>query len=101
MTRAVQIIAWWCVPALWAFNMQFGQIAPYGDCVSQRSSSGIVTFGIVVIAVAIAVFASRQARPLAGTDRFLVLSGSLLTSILGFALLLQGLATLMIDPCLR
>jgi phosphatidylserine synthase len=101
MTRAMQITAWCGVPALWAFNMQFGQIAPYADCVAQRSWSGLVTSAILCVAVAVVLVSSIKLRRMAGIDRFLLLSGCLITSIFSFAVMLQGLASLVIDPCAR
>jgi hypothetical protein len=101
MTRAMQIVTWCCVPMLWAFNMQFSQVVPYADCVAQRSWSGLVTSAIFCIAVAVVLASLIQLRRMAGINRFLMLSGCLITSIFSFAVLLQGLASLVIDPCVR
>jgi hypothetical protein len=97
----MHIIGWWSIPALWAMATQFGQILPYADCTTEHAWSAVMCFTIVGTAVVVAAASWRRARDLAGTDRFLASSGCLIASILGFAVLLQGLATLVIDPCQR
>lgn len=101
MMRTLQTVGWCIVPALWAVNTQFGQLSPYVDCVTQRSWSGLASFAIFAIAVAVCIVTTLAARRLVGTDRFRGLSGGLIISIFAFAVLLQALATLVIDPCAR
>lgn len=101
MTRAFQTIGWWCVPVLWALGTQFGQILPYADCATMHAWSAVMCFTIIGVAVAVAAVSWLQARRLTGTDRFLAWSGSLIASIFGLAVSLQGLATVVIDPCMR
>jgi hypothetical protein len=101
MMRTVRMVASCIVPALWAVNTQFGQMSPYVDCATQRSWSGLASFAILAVAVAAGIVTTLSARRLAGTDRFRGLSGGLIISIFAFAVLLQALATLVIDPCAR
>jgi uncharacterized membrane protein YkvI len=101
MTRTLQMAGCCIVPALWAINTQFGQMSPYVDCVTQRSWSGLANFAILAVAVAVAIVTTLAARRLAGTDRFRGVAGGLIISIFAFAVLLQALATLVIDPCAR
>jgi hypothetical protein len=99
MKRVAYTMGWWSVPALWALNMQLGQILPYDDCVAQHSRTGVTTLIIIVAAAGVGAVSGIHARRLVGTERFLALAGSLIASIIAFALLLQGLATLVIEPC--
>jgi hypothetical protein len=101
MMRTVQMVAWCIVPALWALNTQFVQMSPYVDCITQRSWSGHASFAILAVAVAVGIVTTLAARRLVGTDRFRGLSGGLIILIFAFAILLQALATLVIDPCAR
>jgi hypothetical protein len=101
MMRTLHMVGWITVPALWAINTQFGQMSPHVDCVTQRSWSGLASVAVLVVAIAIGIGTMLAAHRLVGTDRFRVLSGALIISIFAFAMLLQALATLVIDPCAR
>jgi hypothetical protein len=101
MNRLGETIGWWGAPTVWALNTQFGQALPYADCVTQRSWSGMASFVTLAIALLAAGWSARAATHLSGTQRFVAMSGSGISSIVAFAVLLQGAATLVIDPCLR
>ena len=101
MNRLGHTIGWWGAPFVWAINMQFSQTLPRADCVTQQSLSGAATAVTLAFAVVAAGWSARTARHLTGTQRFIALSGSGISSIVAFAVVLQGIATLVIDPCLR
>jgi hypothetical protein len=101
MTRLDHTIGWWGAPLAWALNTQLGQTLPYADCVTQHSWSGMATLVTLAAAIVAAGWSARVASDLSGTQRFVALSGSGISSIVAFAVLLQGAATLVIDPCLR
>jgi hypothetical protein len=94
-------------PALWAVNMQAGQILPYGDCGSHRHLSAIVPLLSVLLALA-SGYASWRARSapdaqdLGGQPwRFIAVLGGLVALVFAFALLLQGAAGLVLTGCER
>jgi hypothetical protein len=101
MNRLGYMIGWWGAPSVWAINTQLGQTLPYADCVTQHSWSGLSTIVTLAMAIIATTWSTRRARLLFGTERFLVLSGSGISAIVAFAVMLQGIATLVIDPCLR
>jgi hypothetical protein len=101
MTRPGHTIGWWGAPMVWALNTQLGQTLPHADCVTQHSWSGMATFLTLAVSIFAAGWSARIAGGLSGTQRFVALSGSGISSIVGFAVLLQGAAILVIDPCLR
>jgi hypothetical protein len=101
MNRLGHTIGWWGAPMAWAINMQLGQTLPHLDCAMQRSWSGAATLVALAVAIGSVGWSIRAARHLSGTERFVAISGSGISSIVTFAVLLQGAATLVIDPCLR
>ncbi|WP_299716018.1 hypothetical protein [Tardiphaga sp.] len=82
-------------------NTELGQTLPYVDCVTRHSWSGVATVVTLAVAIAASAWSARTARQLAGTERFVALSGSGISSIVAFAVVLQGVATLVVDPCMR
>ncbi|MDB5624233.1 MAG: hypothetical protein JWR73_35 [Tardiphaga sp.] len=101
MTCLGRTIGWWGAPSAWALNTQFGQTMPYADCVTRHPWSGAATCVTLAVAIVAAGWSARAGQQLSGTQRFVAWSGSAISSIVSFAILLQGIATLMVDPCLR
>lgn len=89
-------------PFVWAVLMQLGLILPHADC---RAGSAW-TLGSSLLAAVIALVASglsRRAATREGTRYSLFLGnlGFLVGLAFSFALILQGAASMLIDPCLR
>ena len=94
-------------PTAWAINMQLGEILPYIDCRQQQRFSAIASF----IALAAACFAAaiswgwaRHARctaPLTNKSGFSASISALAALVFGFALFLQGIASLVLSGCER
>jgi hypothetical protein len=101
MNRLGHMIGWWGAPMAWAINMQLSQTLPHADCVARHSWSGLATLVTLAVATFAAGWSARTAGRLSGSQHFIALSGIGISSIVAFALVLQGLATLVIDPCLR
>jgi hypothetical protein len=94
-------------PALWALNMQAGQILPYDDCASGMHLSGIVPLVSVLVASGSALVSWRAGTPpkmeegAARPLRFVATLSTLAALLFAFALLLQGAAGLMLTGCER
>ena len=92
---------------VWAINMQLGQILPYADCARQSHWSAAISFLGVVAAVLTAAISwrwSEQARvaaPLTATSRFLAWISALSALLFAFAMLMQGIASLVLSGCER
>jgi hypothetical protein len=96
-------------PAVWAANTQLGEILPYTDCASGFRWSALNSFLAVLVSLAAAAVSWRAARAeVAGQepDRSMVFDftggfSALLALVFAFALLLQGLASLVLTGCER
>lgn len=92
---------------VWAINMQLGQILPYADCTRQSHWSAIVSFigvGAAVLTGAISWRWAEQARinaPLTDTSRFVAWISALSALLFAFAMLMQGIASLVLSGCER
>ena len=94
-------------PAVWAVNMQLGEILPNIDCIHQSRWSAIISF----VGATAAVFAgaiswrwadrARFAAPLTATSGFVASLGALATLVFAFALSMQGIASLVLSGCER
>jgi hypothetical protein len=93
--------------AVWAINMQLGQILPYTDCAQQSRWSAIISFTGVAAAVitgAVSWHSTRPARivaPLTATSRFIAWVSALSALVFAFALSMQGIASLVLSGCER
>jgi hypothetical protein len=91
-------------PAVWALNMQLGQVLPYAECgAGWRLSASISALCIVVACLSGWISwhaASRQPIEDAALRFMARLSGSL-ACIFAFALLLQAIAGLVLTGCER
>ncbi|EPE96463.1 hypothetical protein RGCCGE502_19975 [Rhizobium grahamii CCGE 502] len=86
-------------PALWAVGTGLGMILPYKDCDAGTSSTMLVTLLIVLTSFATTIALRRGGRSRIG------IFGTRLEVLLGlsfsFALMLQGAASVLLDPCLH
>jgi hypothetical protein len=92
----------WIAAAAWAAATQFGEMLPAADCIGPRRLA-IITFGAALVAMASAVWSGR-AFVVAGdhrTRRFLGCVSAMVGAVLSFALLMQGLASLVLTGCER
>jgi hypothetical protein len=94
-------------PTAWAINMQLGEILPYLDCQQQQRFSAIGSF----VALATACLAgaiswgwvrhARSTAPLTNKSGFSASISALAAMFFAFALLLQGIASLVLSGCER
>src|ERR1700712_4454083 len=92
-------------PALWAMNMQLGQILPYVDCARQSRLSAFISFIAAAAAILGAAISwrwahrARMAARLTATSSFLAWLSALSALNFAFALSLQGIASLVLSGC--
>ncbi|MCA1408746.1 hypothetical protein I6F26_08255 [Ensifer sp. IC3342] len=89
-------------PGAWAINTQLGQILPYVDCGAGVSWSTVASFVAVAVAFAGTVVSHARFGPSeARTNLFVAKLNVLAGLAFVFALLMQGAAAMLLDPCLR
>jgi hypothetical protein len=96
----------WFAPLIWAANMQLGQILPYADCRSQLHVSAITSFigAALAIASGLASWLTPR-RPIDETDghqrnaSFGSVLSAFSATIFTFALLMQGVAAMVLTGC--
>ncbi|MBY3179521.1 hypothetical protein HFO55_32790 [Rhizobium leguminosarum] len=89
-------------PAAWAISSQLGQMLPYADCDMGTGWTTFATFLASALAVAGALISLQSHVSTASRSaRFISKVGVLFGSSFAFALLLQGAATLLLNPCAR
>ena len=94
-------------PLAWAIGTQLGEILPYLDCQHQAQSSAIAAFSGMLLACLAAIMSwrstsrARMADSLTATSGFLGALSALSALIFGFALFLQGIASLVLSGCER
>ncbi|MEK9282832.1 hypothetical protein MTR72_24915 [Bradyrhizobium sp. ISRA442] len=105
---ALEVCAGFSVAAAaWIVNTQLGQILPYVDCQHQARYSAAASFAGAIAACAAgalswrAVRRSSTAEPLPPVLSFLGAMSALSVSIFAFALLMQGMASLVLSGCER
>ncbi len=98
----------WAAPLTWAVNMQLGQILPYDDCYVGAHSSAIASFAGGSVAALSGIISWRYGRRTRAdldawseTAFFGAAVSALSASIFTFALLMQGIASLMLTGCER
>lgn len=89
-------------PAAWAINTQLGQILPYGDCSAGARWTSLVAFITATAAIGGAIVSQRFGAAMASrTALFLSRLAFLFGLCFAFALVLQGAATVLVNPCLH
>ncbi len=96
----------WFAALIWAVNMQLGQILPYADCRSQLHWSAITSFAGAALATASGLVSWLAARKVIrggvaaqGNVDLGRTVGALSASIFTFALLMQGVAAIVLTGC--
>ncbi|MBB3318271.1 hypothetical protein FHT76_005776 [Rhizobium sp. BK176] len=86
-------------PFLWALNTQLGLLLPYRDCQLGTDWTLLAALAIVAISIATTIALRRRATSRIGIfgSRSEVLLGMSFT----FALILQGAAAVLLDPCVH
>jgi hypothetical protein len=94
-------------PLLWAVNVQAGQILPYADCAEHQRFAAMLALlsTVLVLGSAIVSWRARTGRPAAWASArsfgFVAVLGALVALIFALALLLQGIAGLVLNGCER
>jgi hypothetical protein len=96
----------WFAALVWAVNMQLGQILPYADCRSQLHSSAVVSFVGAALAIVSGLTSWQYPRRIGGaaclrnsTVHFGSTVSALSATLFTFALLMQGVASLVLSGC--
>ncbi|PSO14036.1 hypothetical protein [Bradyrhizobium sp. MOS003] len=95
----------WFAPLVWAVNMQLGQILPYADCRSQLHSSVIISFVGAALTSASGIASWSSPRRVGGeaaeqsNAHFGGIVSALSASVFTFALLMQGVAAVVLTGC--
>jgi hypothetical protein len=88
-------------PLAWAVGTQLGQIIPYLDCRRQMVWTPALCSALLLMSIAGAAASRLAPRPVGRTERFVIDAGFLIASTFVFALVLQGAASVLLDPCQR
>jgi hypothetical protein len=98
----------WVAPLVWAANMQLGQILPYADCRSQLHASALASMTAATIAALSGLSSWRSARSASAdadvsseTVSFAGTLSSLAALVFTFALVMQGIASMVLTGCER
>ena len=98
----------WFAALIWAGNMQLGQLLPYIDCRLSFHASAIASFGGAVLAMLSGFVSWSAARKIVNETsvrqdvvNFGVVVSMLSAAIFTFALLMQGVASLVLSGCER
>ncbi|MBR0995525.1 hypothetical protein JQ580_32930 [Bradyrhizobium japonicum] len=95
----------WFAALTWAVNMQLGQILPYADCRSQLPLSAVISFVGAALASTSGLaswWSLRRVAGVAAEQRNAHLGGivsTLSASVFTFALLMQGVAAVVLSGC--
>jgi hypothetical protein len=88
-------------PAAWAVATQLGQITPYIDCRQQVVWTPAFCAALLFVSIAGVAVSPLSPKPVGRAERFVVDAGFLIASAFVFALVLQGAASMLLDPCQR
>lgn len=98
----------WLAPLAWAVNMQLGQILPYTDCYGRPHTSAIASFasgGVAALSGIVSWRCARQTRADLDASRemasFAAMVSALSAFVFTFALVMQGIAAVMLTGCER
>ncbi|WP_407118883.1 hypothetical protein [Bradyrhizobium sp. LMG 9283] len=96
----------WLAPLVWAANMQLGQILPYADCHSQLHVSAITSFIGAALTTASGLASWLSPRRVLGKTGghqgnadFGSTVSALSAGLFTFALLMQGVAAMVLTGC--
>jgi hypothetical protein len=89
--------------AVWAANMQAGQILPYPECETGFPWTAITSWLAALIAIAAAILGWRAGKPegVASEKPAVTRVAPAAGLLFAFALILQGVAALVISACER
>jgi len=87
-------------PVLWAVNTQLGLVLPYSDCTYGLRWTLVASLAVMSCSV-VAAATLRARRPTSRTGLFLAKFETLLAVGFVFAIILQGAASALLDPCLH
>lgn len=88
-------------PLVWAATTQIGQILPYHDCETRMPSSAFMVAGGIAVTIAALLLSSSDKRMSGRSNIFIGRLSVGIALIFLFALALQALAAVMLDPCQR
>jgi hypothetical protein len=88
-------------PVAWAAGTQLGQITPYIDCRQQVVWTPAFCAALLFVSIAGAAVSRLSPKPVGRAERFIADAGCLIASAFVFALVLQGAASVLLDPCQR
>jgi hypothetical protein len=88
-------------PLAWAVVTQRGQVTPYIDCRQHLPWTPGFCSALLLISIAGAAASRLAPRPVGRIKRLVVDAGFLIASAFVFALVLQGAASMLLDPCQR
>jgi hypothetical protein len=88
-------------PLAWAAGTQLGQITPYIDCRQHVSWTPAFCAALLFVSIAGAAVSRLSPKPIGRAERFIVDAGFLIAAAFVFALILQGAASMLLDPCQR
>ena len=99
MTMLWQSAGMIVAPSAWAVTTQAGQILPYLDCHGRISWSVIAITIAAIVSVGGVGISCRQMRHDNATSFFIGSLGAGIGLAFTFAILLQGAAVLLLNPC--
>lgn len=88
-------------PLAWAVNMQLGQVLPYADCGARLRWNLVCSVLLLIIAGVAGSVSWRAGSEQGHTMRFVAHVSGLVAWVLVLALLMQGLAGLILTGCER
>jgi hypothetical protein len=86
-------------PAAWALSTQLGQIFPYIDCRQEVPWTAAFCGVLLLISIAGVALSRAFSSKMEGTNQFIARTGFFVALAFVFALLLQGAASMLLDPC--
>ncbi len=88
-------------PLVWAVTTQLGQIFPYSDCETQAPSLAIAVTGGIAVTIAALMVSASDKRTSERSAAFISRLGVGIALVFVFALVLQGIAAVVLNPCQR
>ncbi len=95
-------------PALWAVNTELGQILPYVECDAPLKYAALTSLPAALLSLGAGLLSWRvtvrnrsDATPYPASYGFVGLLSGLMGATIAFALLLQGLSSLVLTGCER